>query len=203
MVEEQIIERGISDLRVIEAMRHVPRHEFVLPQDVNSAYVDSPVSIGEGQTISQPYMVALMTQTLQLKAKDRILEIGTGSGYQTAILAELCAEVYTIEKIKNLAERAEDTLQRLNYHNIKFKIGDGTQGWGEGVLFDAIMVTAASPAPLEHLLDELRQEGRMAIPIGDKHSQTLTLLTKSEHQIETKGICQCVFVPLLGEYGWR
>ena len=203
MVKMQIVGRGITDARTIEAMRKVPRHEFVFPKDAHLAYEDTPLSIGEGQTISQPYMVALMTEALKLKEDERTLEIGTGSGYQTAILAELSKEVYTIERIPRLAERAEYIFNKLNYRNIKIKIADGTLGWGEDILFDAIIVTAASPTPLEDLLNQLKESGRMIIPIGNKLGQTLTLITKNNNCLEKREICQCVFVPLVGQRGWK
>ena len=203
MVETQIVQRGITDTRVIAAMRKVPRHEFVSPRDIPLAYDDMPLSIGEGQTISQPYMVAVMTQSLELKGEDRVLEIGTGSGYQAAILAEICDEVYTIERKEELARRAEHLLKNLSYHNIKVKVADGSMGWEENILFDAIVVTAATPTPLDNLMSQLKDNGRMVLPIGDRLGQVLTLMTKHKDRNERKEICHCVFVPLVGRFGWN
>ena len=203
MVDEQIAARGITDEAVLEALRRVPRHEFVPKEAVDLAYKDCPVAIGEGQTISQPFMVALMTQCLGLNKSKRVLEIGTGSGYQTAILAELCYEVCSIERIKALADAARQRLGKLNYTNVKIFHGDGSLGGAESPqLFDAIMVTAASPGRLEHLIIELAPEGRLVVPIGDRASQTLKLFTKSQGRILEESVCSCAFVPLIGEYGW-
>ncbi len=203
MVETQIVARGIHEPCVIEAMRKVPRHEFVFEKDTREAYEDAPVSIGEGQTISQPYMVALMTEALALKGDDRVLEIGTGSGYQAAVLAQVCREVYSIERIEKLALRAEATLTKLGYANIKIKVADGSLGWPEKIFFDAIIVTAASPALLENLLDQLKDNGRMVVPIGDRGGQTLMVFSKKKEGVNKNEICRCVFVPLIGAYGWQ
>src|SRR3989338_3038890 len=171
MVDEQIIRRGITDRRVVDAMQKIPRHKFVPAKDVNVAYIDSPVPIGYGQTISQPYMVALMTQVLRLTKKDAVLEIGTGSGYQTAVLAELCSEVFSIERVGELAQRAEAVLKMLEHHNVHIRTGDGTLGWGENILFDGIIVTAAAPSLLDTLTGQLKNGGRMVVPIGNRLSQ--------------------------------
>lgn len=203
MVNDQIIARGIKDPRVIEAMRKIPRHEFVPMKSWPNAYCDCPVPIGEGQTISQPYIVALMTQALQLEKSDRALEIGTGCGYQTAILAELCTEVNSIERIAQLSERARRVLDKLNYKNVHLMIGDGTLGWPEAGAFDAILVTAAAPKNMIHLLAQLKDNSRMVIPIGDRYNQSLFCMNKNEGQMNSEEICQCMFVPLIGEYGWR
>jgi protein-L-isoaspartate(D-aspartate) O-methyltransferase len=203
MVDEQVAVRGIADECVLKALRRVPRHEFIPEEAIDLAYEDCPVSIGEGQTISQPFMVALMTQCLALDRSKRVLEIGTGSGYQTAILAELCCEVYSIERIKTLADSARQRLQKLDYTNVKILHGDGSLGGTAcSQPFDAIMVTAASPARLDHLFIELAPEGKLVVPIGDRSSQTLKLFTKSDDRIIEESLCGCTFVPLIGEYGW-
>lgn len=203
MVEEQLIPRGIFDERVLDAFRKVPRHEFVLDKSLENAYGDFPLPAGEGQTISQPYMVALMTQYLDLKPGDRALEIGTGSGYQTSILAELAKEVYSVERFAVLAESAQMILNDLGYTNIKIKVGDGTEGWEELAPYDAIVVTAGAPAVPEPLVEQLAQGGRMVVPIGGGFSQTLTLVRKQDNKITQEEICGCVFVPLIGRYGWN
>jgi len=203
MIQRQLMPRGINDNKVIAAFRKVPRHEFIAKGSINISYADHPVSIGCNQTISQPYMVALMTQVLDLKGQERILEIGTGSGYQTAILAEICKEIYSIERFEELATKARETLDKLGYNNIEIKIGDGTQGWRESSPFDRIIVTAAAPDIPKNLIDQLENNGKMVIPIGGRLSQMLTLIEKHEGQISTKDICSCVFVPLLGRYGWN
>ena len=203
MVEEQIVRRGIHNPKVIEAMRKVWRHEFIPEEELSNAYADCPLSIGEGQTISQPFMVAIMTQSLKIHKADVVLEIGTGSGYQTAILAELAKEVYTIEKIEALSLRAQKILNKLHYSNIHFCTGDGSLGWQEKLNFEAIMVTAAAPAPLENLFEQLGDQGRLLIPIGDRLNQVLMLYTKKQKEIKEERICGCVFVPLIGQYGWH
>jgi len=204
MVDEQIIARGIDDRSVINAMRQVPRHLFVPPQDQALAYHDFPISIGEGQTISQPYMVALMTQLLSLGKDDIVLEIGTGSGYQTAVLAQLCKEVHTIERLEALSQKARRLLEGLHYDNVRFFVGDGTQGLkGCDGKFDAIMITAATPSAMENLYVYLKEGGRLLTPVGFREGQTLTLLTKSAGVVEGREICRCMFVPLIGKYGWH
>ncbi|MFH1381216.1 MAG: protein-L-isoaspartate(D-aspartate) O-methyltransferase [Candidatus Omnitrophota bacterium] len=202
MVETQLIRRGITDKKVISAFNKVDRHEFVLPKDLNLAYQDSPLSIGENQTISQPYMAALMTQCLELKGDEKILEIGTGCGYQTAILAELVKTVYSIERIKTLSERASKTLKKLGYSNIVISTGDGTLGWEEHAPYDGIIVTAAASKIPEIYVKQLKVPGKLVIPVGDRFSQALTVLEKNENQIETHSVCGCVFVPLIGKNGW-
>ncbi|MFN3966298.1 MAG: protein-L-isoaspartate(D-aspartate) O-methyltransferase [Endomicrobiia bacterium] len=204
MIETQLIPRGINDKRVLNAMKKIPRDMFVPEEYIENAYDDHPLPIGEGQTISQPYIVALMTQVLELTGKEKTLEIGTGSGYQTAILAELSYQVYTIERIKSLLEKAEETLKLLKYENILFKLGDGTEGWKEFSPYDRIIVTAASDSIPQPLIEQLSQnKGRMVIPVGGKYSQVLTLIIKNENKIEKKEICECVFVPLIGKYGYK
>jgi protein-L-isoaspartate(D-aspartate) O-methyltransferase len=202
MVEEQIIARGIKDKKLIEAMYKIERHRFIPEKFRDSAYGDFPVPIGEGQTISQPYMVALMTECLSLKGKEKVLEIGTGSGYQTAILAELAKEVYSIERIESLKINAEKILNELGYTNIKIRLGDGTLGWPEEAPFDRIMVTAANQDVPPPLLEQLNQNGIMVIPLGDRFSQVLTKIEKRDNQIIRQEVCGCVFVPLIGKYGF-
>jgi len=202
MVEEQIIARGIKDKKLIEAMYKIERHRFIPEKFRDSAYGDFPVPIGEGQTISQPYMVALMTECLSLKGKEKVLEIGTGSGYQTAILAELAKEVYSIERIESLKINAEKILNELGYTNIKIRLGDGTLGWPEEAPFDRIMVTAADQDVPPPLLEQLNQNGIMVIPLGDRFSQVLTKIEKRDNQIIRQEVCGCVFVPLIGKYGF-
>lgn len=203
MVKEQIIKRGIRDPGVIKAMRKVPRHEFVSGKEMMNAYEDCPISIGEGQTISQPFMAALMTQCLKLKKEDNILEIGTGSGYQTAVLAEVSKEVYTIERIQKLFLGAQKILHDLGYANIIFREGDGTLGWAEEeLLFDGIIVTAGSSSALvERLSQELKEGGRLVVPLGDRLAQELTVFTKISKQLKEEKICRCIFVPLIGRFG--
>ncbi len=203
MVKEQLIRRGIHDERVLNAMRKVPRHLFVPPDLIEEAYNDYPLPIGYGQTISQPYMVALMTEALEIKENDKVLEIGTGSGYQTAILAELCKEVYTIERILPLLERAKEILRKLGYKNIHFRAGDGTLGWPENKPYDAIIVTAGAPKIPQPLLDQLAEGGRLVIPIGDRFSQELIKVTKLEGEFIRENLGGCRFVDLIGIHGWK
>lgn len=203
MVEGQLVPRGIHDERVLNAFRKVPRHLFVPKENLINAYGDYPLPVGEGQTISQPYMVALMTQCLELKGDEKILEIGTGSGYQAAILAELAKVIYSVERIDILAERTKNILDTLGYTNVKIKVGDGTEGWDEFAPYEGIIVTAGAPFVPNPLLAQLAENGRMAIPIGDAFSQVLTLVEKKEGKITQKEICGCVFVPLIGKYGWK
>lgn len=203
MVREQLVPRGISDQRVLDAMTSVPRHLFVEDALQNQAYGDFPLPIGSGQTISQPYIVALMTQALQLQGNETVLEIGTGCGYQTAILAELADRIYSIERIKPLHIKARRSLDRLNYVNVVCKIDDGTLGWPDFGPYDAIMVTAASPEVPTPLLDQLADPGRMVIPVGDRYSQALIVVTKREGEILQKTIEQVRFVSLIGLHGWQ
>jgi len=203
MVEQQLIARGdITGQKVLEAFLKIPRHKFVPLNLQPDAYGDYPLPIGSNQTISQPYIVALMTQYLELKGDERVLEVGTGSGYQTAILAEIAKEVYTIERFKELSQCAEKVLSELGYKNIHFKIGDGTLGWKEESSFDAVIVTAGAPTPPESLISQLRDKGRLVIPIGGGLGQMLTVYKKSGSKIEIREISSCVFVPLVGKEGW-
>ena len=203
MVETQTKARGIKDERVLKAMLKVPRHLFVDEALRDQAYGDFPLPIGEGQTISQPYIVALMTEALELKGNERVLEIGTGSGYQTAILAELALWVYTIERFPTLLERAKKVLKELGYKNISFKLDDGTLGWKEAAPFDAIIVTAASPDIPLPLVEQLTEGGRMVIPIGDEFSQTLIKGVKKGGKLHTKALEPVRFVKLVGAYGFK
>lgn len=198
MVRTQIEHRGIRDQRVIEAMRGVPRHEFV-PEDLrDGAYEDHPLPIGAGQTISQPYIVAVMLQHLALRPADRVLEVGTGSGYVTALLAHLCAEVYSIERHADLAARAEATLIQLGYSNVQIRVGDGSRGWPDQAPFDAVLVSAATPAIPPALFTQLREGGRMIVPIGPPASQELHLIQKVSGVAEVRVLEGCRFVPLVG-----
>jgi protein-L-isoaspartate(D-aspartate) O-methyltransferase len=203
MVETQIKARGLKDERVLKAMLKVPRHLFVDEALRDQAYGDFPLPIGEGQTISQPYIVALMTEALELKGNERVLEIGTGSGYQTAILAELALWVYTIERFPTLLERAKKVLNELGYKNISFKLDDGTLGWKEASPFDAIIVTAASPDIPPPLVEQLAEGGRMVIPVGDEFSQTLIKGVKRGGKLHTKVLEPVRFVKLVGAYGFK
>ncbi len=198
MVETQIKSRGIKDERVLSAMLKVERHRFVPKSYESQAYSDQPLPIGEGQTISQPYIVALMTELLDLKGKERVLEIGTGSGYQAAILAELAKEVYTIEIIETLASTAKTLLMELGYQNIQVKAGDGYLGWPEHAPFDAIMVTCAPDHIPEPLLDQLKEGGRLVVPVGT-YSQELKKIVKRSGKIETTDVIPVLFVPMTGE----
>jgi protein-L-isoaspartate(D-aspartate) O-methyltransferase len=202
MVEMQLIPRGIVDPRVLEAMRTTPRHLFVPMLSRPHAYEDRPLEIGSGQTISQPFMVAAMTQLLKLGPEDRVLEVGTGSGYQAAVLSKLAARVVTVERIPELAERAARTLASLGIKNVESKIGDGTLGWPELAPYDAIIVTAAGPAVPVPLKEQLAEGGRLVCPVGGRDSQRLVLVTRHGGEfVETEGI-GCVFVPLIGAEGW-
>lgn len=203
MVEEQLISRGIKDKRVLDAMGKVPRHIFIEEALRSRAYGDYPLPIGEKQTISQPYMVALMTEALELRGNEKVLEIGTGSGYQSAVLAELCDKVYSVERIKSLAIKAREHLDSLKYMNVAIKIFDGTYGWIEHAPYDAIIVTAGAPEIPQSLIDQLVISGRMVIPVGDEFSQVLIKVEKNKDGIRTTNICGCVFVKLVGNYGWK
>jgi len=202
MVDEQLAARGIKDRRVLSAMGRVPRHLFVEDALRDRAYGDHALPIGDQQTISQPYMVALMTDSLALKGTERVLEIGTGSGYQTAVLAELAARVYSIERIAGLAAKARSLLASLGCRNVTIKVSDGSYGWKEEAPFDAILVTAGSPEVPTPLTDQLKEGGRMVIPVGDRTTQTLKRVTKTPAGIEVAALTGCVFVPLIGGHGW-
>ncbi len=203
MVDEQISARGVKDERVLAAMRKVPRHEFIPEAIRGMAYADNALPLGESQTISQPYIVALMTELLELKGSERVLEIGTGSGYQTAILAELCGKVYTVERIKILADRARATLDLLGYRTVASKVYDGTYGWKEMGPFDAIMVTASAPDVPTPLVEQLKQDGRMVIPVGERYGQQLIKIIRTPDGIVTQKSIPCMFVPLIGNHAWK
>lgn len=203
MVKEQLEGRGIRDGRVLAVMREVPRHLFVDPSLSRRAYEDSPLPIGEDQTISQPYMVAVMTEALLLEGNERVLEIGTGSGYQTAVLGELSATVYSIERIPLLAERSQEALAHLKYENVTIRVGDGSNGWPEAAPFQAIIVTAGAPSVPPPLVDQLAEGGRLVIPVGSPHSQTLRRVTKKDRGVQQEELVGCVFVKLVGQYGWQ
>lgn len=203
MVESQLRQRGIRDERLLAAMSKVPRHEFVSQQNWNEAYADHPIPIAEKQTTSQPYMIAAMIQAAEIKPEDRILEIGAGSGYQTALLAELASQVFAVERYKSLAEAAQQTLDRLGYRNAKIVTGDGSLGLKEFAPFDAIIVSAAAPRVPQALLDQLAVGGRLLIPIGDSEQQILQLIQRRADG--TTSVCTlegCRFVPLIGEQGF-
>ncbi|WP_051305694.1 protein-L-isoaspartate(D-aspartate) O-methyltransferase [Desulfogranum mediterraneum] len=203
MVEEQLIPRGIHDERVLQAMATVPRHLFVEDAMQANAYGDFPLPIGKGQTISQPYIVALMTEALQLQGHERILEIGTGSGYQAAVLSRLCERVYTIERLDGLLGRARRMFDKLRYHNIVSRIDDGTRGWLDQAPFDGIIVTAGGPIIPQPLLDQLADPGRMIIPVGDHGVQELQLVIKQDGETTIHLIEQVRFVDLIGAHGWN
>jgi protein-L-isoaspartate(D-aspartate) O-methyltransferase len=203
MVRNQIEARGITDPKVIAAMRRVPRHLFVSEALRYQAYGDFPLPIGEQQTISQPYIVAEMTQALELGSEDRVLEIGTGSGYQAAILAEMVYRVYTIERIYSLYISARKLFDGLRYHNIVTKYSDGTSGWDEESPFDAIIVTAGALEIPEKLVSQLAIAGRMIIPVGDQYSQELIKLYRTVDGVRKESLGGCRFVKLVGEHGWR
>jgi protein-L-isoaspartate(D-aspartate) O-methyltransferase len=197
MVRKQLADRGIRDPGVLDAMRKVPRHEFVPEVFRQDAYEDRPLPIGEGQTISQPYIVAAMLEHLSLQPTDRVLEIGTGSGYVTALLSLLCAEVYSVERHAPLAASAESTLRRLGDSNVKIRVGDGSQGWPEHAPFDAILISAATSEMPPALFAQLREGGRMMLPLGPSSGQELILIRKVEGQPETEILEGCRFVPLV------
>ncbi len=199
MVDQQLKPRGIKDERVLAAMAKVPREEFVPADERSDAYQDGPLPIGYDQTISQPYIVAFMTEQLRPKPGDRVLEIGSGSGYQAAILAELVADVYTIEIVEPLAKTAEATLQRLGYKNVHLKVGDGYKGWPEEAPFDAIIVTCAPDKVPQPLVDQLKEGGRMVIPVGERFAQQLYLLEKKNGQLKESVTLPVRFVPMLRE----
>jgi len=203
MVDKQIEARGIHDLKVLMAMRKVPRHLFVSEALMDQAYGDFPLPIGDQQTISQPYIVAEMTQALQLKHEDRVLEIGTGSGYQAAVLAEIVFRVYTIERLHALFIKTRKLFDTLHYHNIVTRYSDGTTGWLDESPFDAIIVTAGAPHVPEILIAQLAMGGRMIVPVGDRYSQDLVKITKDQSGVHEKKLGGCRFVKLIGEHGWE
>ena len=203
MVEKQIVGRGITDARVIEAMKKVPRHLFLNPAMHHNAYSDNALPIEENQTISQPYIVALMTQSLQLTGKEKVLEIGAGSGYQAAILAELCRRVFTIERIPALAKKARERLESLGYTNVAVLTGDGTLGRVEFAPYDRIIITAAAPGIPGSLLKQLSDNGCLVAPMGSRDFQTLRIIQKEGGELSEYDLIGCAFVPLIGKNGWK
>lgn len=202
MVLEQLEARGITDARVLAAMGTVPRHLFVESALADRGYEDRALPIGEHQTISQPYMVALMTQTLALTGSERVLEIGTGSGYQAAILSQLAARVFTVERVKPLADRAREILDRLKIYNVVVKLFDGTFGWPDEAPFDAILVAAGTPSIPRPLIEQLKDGGRLVAPVGDRVAQQLHHVVKRQGRVEVSLSAECSFVPLIGNHAW-
>jgi protein-L-isoaspartate(D-aspartate) O-methyltransferase len=204
MVQHQLVARGIADQALLQVMGRIPREQFVPTDQLTSAYADGALPIGRGQTISQPYIVALMTAALHLTGRERVLEVGTGSGYQTAVLAELAEHVYTIERIAPLSSRARGLLRcQLNYGNVSLRVGDGTLGWPEEAPFDRILVTAGAPRRPEALLAQLASGGEAVIPVGPEHHQVLIHYRReTEHEIRERHLTDCVFVKLIGDEGW-
>jgi protein-L-isoaspartate(D-aspartate) O-methyltransferase len=203
MVAYQIASKGVKDEKVLAAMRVVPRHRFVSEDAQAYAYVDSPLRIGKGQTISQPYIVALMTELLDVQPEHRVLDVGTGSGYQAAILGELAAEVHSIERHPELAETARATLEALGYKNIRVHVGDGTEGYAPAAPYDRIIVAAAAPSVPQALLDQLAEGGRLVIPVGPRFSQRLEVWVRRGDQYQQSSNIPVVFVPLIGKQGWQ
>jgi protein-L-isoaspartate(D-aspartate) O-methyltransferase len=203
MVEYQIAGKGVRDERVLAAMRKIPRHRFVSEDAQPYAYTDSPVRIGKGQTISQPYIVALMTEMLDVQPDHRVLDVGTGSGYQAAILGELAAEVHSIERHPELAETARGVLEELGYVNIQIHVGDGTEGYAPAAPYDRIIVAAAAPSVPQALLDQLADDGRLVIPVGPRFSQRLEVWERKGEQYKQSSNIPVIFVPLIGKQGWE
>ncbi|HSJ13674.1 MAG TPA: protein-L-isoaspartate(D-aspartate) O-methyltransferase [Longimicrobiales bacterium] len=199
---ETMQERGIDDLAVLRAFDLVPRHLFLPPAVQHRAYDDAPLPIGFGQTASQPSLQALYMQTLQLQANERVLEIGTGTGFQTAVLAQLVAHVYSVERVRELSSRARQILDQLRIPNVALLVGDGTIGWSRYAPFDAMLVAAAAPSIPDALVEQLGPGGRMLIPLGDRNEQQLTLVRRTETGIEQESVTRCTFVPLIGRFGW-
>lgn len=202
MVDEQLKARGLLDERLIKAFRKVPRHLFIPKEFQREAYADHPLPIGVNQTISQPYIVALMVSLLRLQGHERVLEIGTGSGYQTAILAELALEVYSIERLQELLLPTQKRLEHSGYQNIHFRVSNGSLGWPEHAPFDGILVSAAAPKIPTPLLEQLGDPGHMILPIGPQQAQMLVEVEKRHGEVFQREVASCVFVPLLGQYGW-
>src|SRR3989449_7925047 len=203
MVDEQLSRRGITDARVLDTMRRIPRHRFVEEGLAHSAYEDHPLPIGEGQTISQPYIVALMTSLLGLTGEEKVLEVGTGSGYQTAVLGALARRVCSIERLPRLAERARATLEALGVANVWIRVGNGALGWPDEAPFDRILVAAGGRGVPPPLFEQLADGGRMVLPIGDADGQILTLVERIGSEMRTRAFGDCMFVPLVGKYAWE
>jgi protein-L-isoaspartate(D-aspartate) O-methyltransferase len=203
MVQEQLVSRGINDPRVLRAMAKVPRHLFLESELWNHAYEDHPLPIRANQTISQPYIVALMAEALGLKGAERVLEVGTGSGYAAAVLSELCAEVFTVEAVEELALKARTLLSSLGYRNVSVLLGDGTLGWEEYSPYDAIVISAAAPCIPRPLIEQLKKPGYLVFPMGEKELQTLVRIRKDKAGIREEYLGECHFVRLRGTYGWE
>jgi len=203
MIREQLLERGIRDAGVIDAMRHVARDRFVPPQQRENAHLGRPLAIGHGQTISEPYIVALMTAALKIDPSHRVLELGTGSGYQTAVLSRLAKDVFTMERVKPLLDQAFDRLFEAGCRNVRFRHGDGTLGWPEEAPFDRIIITAAAPqVPKRLFMNQLNDGGMAILPVGPGQQQALVRVTRIGNKLEQDELCLCRFVPLIGEEGW-
>ncbi len=203
MVREQLVTRGINNPRVLRAMTKVPRHLLLESELWDQAYEDHPLPIGANQTISQPYMVALMAEALELKGAERVLEVGTGSGYAAAVLSQLCAEVFTVESVEALALKARILLSRLGYRNVSVLVGDGTLGWEEHAPYDAVVISAAAPCIPRPLLEQLKTPGHLVFPMGEKELQTLVRIRKDKTGIREEYLGECHFVKLTGRYGWE
>jgi len=203
MVKKQLIGRGIRDERVLSAMGGIPRHKFVEEAFRERSYGDYPMPIGEKQTISQPYMVAIMSELLSLVGTEKVLEIGAGSGYQTAVLSRLAAQVYSVERIPQLLMKARQTLEEIDCHNVALKIADGTLGWKDYAPYDAILVAAGAPDAPKALVDQLAMGGRMVIPVGDEERQVLHKIVKTKFGLRETVHTQCSFVKLIGQFGWK
>jgi protein-L-isoaspartate(D-aspartate) O-methyltransferase len=203
MIQEQLVSRGINDPRVLRAMAKVPRHLFLESELWGQAYEDHPLPIGADQTISQPYMVALMAEALELEGAERVLEVGTGSGYAAAVLSELCAEVFTVEAVEELALKARTRLSSLGYRNVSVLVGDGTLGWEEHAPYDAVIIAAAAPCIPRPLLEQLKIPGYLVFPMGEKELQTLVRIRKDGAGIREEYLGDCHFVKLRGRYGWE
>ena len=203
MVQEQLVGRGINDTRVLRAMARVPRHLFLEPELWDQAYEDHPLAIGAKQTISQPYMVALMAEALALKGAERVFEVGTGSGYLAAVLSELCAEIFSVEAVQELASKARTRLSSLGYKNVSVLMGDGTLGWEEYSPYDAVVISAAAPCIPRPLLEQLKIPGYLVFPMGERELQTLVRIRKDKTGIREEYFGECQFVKLRGRYGWE
>jgi len=203
MVDEQLARRGIGDPRVLDAMRRIPRHRFIEEGLAHSAYEDHPLPIGEGQTISQPYIVALMTSLLELTGPEKVLEVGTGSGYQTAVLGALARRVCSIERLPRLAERARATLESLGVSNVWIRVGNGALGWPDEAPFDRILVAAGGPTVPPPLMEQLADGGRMILPVGSAEDQVLTVVERTGGEIRSRQMGECKFVKLVGKYAWE
>ena len=203
MVQEQLVSRGIKDTQVLGVMARVPRHLFIESELRDQAYEDHPLPIGANQTISQPYMVALMAEALELKGTERVFEVGTGSGYLAAVLSELCAEVFSVETVEKLASKARNLLTSLGYRNVSVLMGDGTLGWEEHSPYDAVVISAAAPCIPRPLLEQLKTPGYLVFPMGEKELQTLVRIRKDKAGIREEYLGECQFVKLKGQYGWE